>query len=251
MKKKGRLVWIFILGLVLLGGLVYLNRAYANIFEYGNKYSLILNSFPREYLVEGGRGQKEMLYVALGDSLTYGVGADTLPETYPYQIAQKNLTNYQSVRVNNLAMPGAVIEDVVNLQLPQLEGKNPQLFSLMIGTNDVHQFTSLEVFRNRLVKTIRVLKRNQIPILVINIPYLGSEEVLKPPYNLWMDQRIRSFNQVIKEVSQKEGVKYIDLYSLTKNRFLKNSDLYSKDQFHPSGKGYLLWGEIINANTSN
>lgn len=238
---------ILIILLVLV--IFYLNRTYANIFSYQDKHDLISAKLIRQYTLENGQGQQNLKYVALGDSLTYGLGATDYKNTYPYILGQKFLKNYQKVEVVNLAVSGAVVRDVLNLQLPAAIKENPQVVTLMIGTNDTHGFYNKDHFKTTYQEIISELKtKTKAKIILINIPYLGTEELIKPPYNTYFDLRIKEFNQVIAQVSRDNNLKYIDLYSLTRDRFIKNSDLYSVDQFHPSDKGYMLWGQLITKN---
>jgi lysophospholipase L1-like esterase len=87
--------------------------------------------------------------------------------------------------------------------------------------------------------------KTRAEITIINIPYIGSDQILLPPWNTILDWRMRRFNQIIAKTAKTENVKLIDLYTPTKEKFVKNSDLYSEDQFHPSDKGYRLWADII------
>ncbi len=76
--------------------------------------------------------------------------------------------------------------------------------------------------------------KTRAEITVINIPYIGSEQILLPPWNTLLDWRMQQFNKIIQEVAKKRSIKVIDLYTATKNQFIKSSDLYSVDQFHPA-----------------
>jgi lysophospholipase L1-like esterase len=83
----------------------------------------------------------------------------------------------------------------------------------------------------------------------MNIPYLGDNSVVFPPYPLILDLRIKQFNQIITSLVKKYPFNYIDLYDQTKLASREKS-YYSADGFHPSDKGYMTWGNIINANLS-
>ena len=80
------------------------------------------------------------LWVALGDSVTQGIGASGPTQSYP-ALVLKHLreTSGQPWRLINLSMSGARFEDVVRHQLPTMiqAGLEPQAVSAVIGSNDV------------------------------------------------------------------------------------------------------------------
>lgn len=241
---------LIILGIVVLIVGIYLNRAYAHIFDYDNSRGLLISDIQREYKLEGGQGKDDLKYVVLGDSLSYGFGVADYKGTFPYIVASNLLKNHKQVTVINLAVSGAVLEDLMEMQLPKALEENPGLVSIMIGTNDVHDFVDRQEFKNNLGFVIDQIKeKTKAKILVINIPYLGTRSLILPPYDRIMDERIRSFNKIITEVVKEKSVNFFDLYSVSKQPFLEYPEkYYSIDQFHPSEEGYKLWGELINAN---
>lgn len=239
---------IFIL--LLLSGLVfYLNRSYAHIYDYDKNRYLISTLMPRTYTLEEGKGQENIKYVALGDSLTFGLGASSYKSTFPFILANKLLKKYERVEVVNLAVSGALVDDLLENQLPQALEEKPGFVTIMVGTNDVHNFADKQEFGNSLEKIISNLRQlTTAKIISINIPYLGTNSLILPPYDKIMDFRIKEFNQIIKEIADREQVKHIDLYTLSKESFMADKSFYSTDQFHPSDKGYILWGDLIDAN---
>ncbi len=229
---------------------LYLNRSYAHIFDYDDSRNLLTLELKTEYSLTGGLGNKTLTYVALGDSLTYGLGAPGKESTFPYVIAKDLLRENKTVNVHNLAVSGAITDEVMETQLPQALELKPDVVSLMIGTNDVHDYIDKENFRNSLEEIIGHLqKETDAQILLINIPYLGTADLILPPHNLIMDERIKEFNEVIKEIAQGKNIELVDLYTKSYEPFKNNQKLYySIDNFHPSGEGYILWGDLINGN---
>lgn len=244
-KKK---VLILFAALVLVIA-VYLNRSYARIFEFDRVRDVVGTNIQRNYSLSGGSGTEDIKYVALGDSLTYGFGARDYRGTYPYIIAEKLLQDYKNVEVVNLGVSGTTTAELVGDQLPQAILEQPNIVTVMTGTNDVHDYVDQDIFRDYLLVIVKELKAINAKVVLINIPYLGTKDLILFPHNLIMDYRIREYNKVIKEVTDLEQVEYFDLYSQTKQSFLdKPEEYYSYDKFHPSDKGYVLWGNMINAN---
>ncbi len=248
MKFNLLIIFLFIL-------VIYLNRSYAYFYNYiGDKN--LPQSASREYEIGENplanpkipnKGFIKM--VSLGDSLTAGVGAKGSWNNYPVIIGQKLNKTGPIVELDNFADPGAASQNLLNFQLDLAISENPDLVTILIGINDMHNFVSLSKFQDNYQSIIDQLKaKTHAKVVLINIPMLGGKKILFFPYNLWFDYRTRQFNKVIKSLAEKNNLKYIDLYSLTKERFEKDESLYSEDNFHPSVKGYQLWGQVINAN---
>jgi len=229
---------------------LYLNRAYAYFYDYIGDKNLIRTA--SRNLEVGEKPNKSFFrYVSLGDSLTAGVGAISATSNYPYLVAKKINQSGPTVELYNYSDPGAKISDVLNFQLNLGILENPDLVTLLIGINDIHNTTDEEIFKKNYQKIISELKKQtHARIVLINIPYLGSDKILLFPYNLLFDLKTKSFNNSIKDLANLNQLEYIDLYTKTRSQLDSDPTLYSTDYFHPSDKGYILWGQIINANLS-
>lgn len=75
------------------------------------------------------------LWVALGDSMTIGIGASAPDRGWVGQV----LARHPGWRVVNLAVSGGRVRDVLDRQLPALEalGVVPALVTVLIGSNDI------------------------------------------------------------------------------------------------------------------
>lgn len=75
------------------------------------------------------------LWVALGDSMTQGIGAGAYDRGWVGQLAAR----MPGWRVVNLAITGGIVRDVLDRQLPALDslGAVPDLVTVMIGSNDM------------------------------------------------------------------------------------------------------------------
>ncbi|MGI9623762.1 MAG: SGNH/GDSL hydrolase family protein [Acidimicrobiales bacterium] len=84
--------------------------------------------------------QQGPLWVALGDSVTQGIGASAPDRSFPFQVLDDlRAKTGQPWRLINLSMSGARFADVERKQLPVLEAFNlaPTAVSAVIGSNDV------------------------------------------------------------------------------------------------------------------
>ncbi|GAB3446735.1 hypothetical protein GCM10027517_29440 [Phycicoccus ginsengisoli] len=82
------------------------------------------------------------LWVALGDSMTQGIGASAPDRGYVGQLRDHLAAAGRAHRLVNLSVTGARVQDLVTHQLPALErlvggGEVPDLVTVVIGSNDV------------------------------------------------------------------------------------------------------------------
>ncbi len=239
MKKR---ILILLLILVVAGAL-YLNRSYAHIYKYIDLSMLGSSNIESSYAL-GDISKKEITYVALGDSLTAGVGVNSYKDSYPYLVAKNISEEGEKVNLKPIAVPGAKTEDVL-LLVDSVIKLDPSVVTILIGVNDIHGNISKDEFqKNYELLLNRLTSETSANIYIINIPYIGTDQLIKQPYNYFFNKRTQNFNAVLKQLSEKFSSQYIDLYTST----LQNSNdpqYYASDYFHPSVLGYQVWAQII------
>jgi len=249
-KNSNFLIIGLILILVIVG--VYLNRAYAHIYNtlgaaelkpvdyentyYPNSMAYINNIAPIS----------NFIYSSLGDSLTAGVGVSDYSEAYPYLVAVKLEGAERKVVLKNHSIPGATTVDLVNSLLPAAINDNPDIVTLLIGVNDLHNRVSLNDFKNNYEQILsRLTTKTKAKIYIISIPFIGANTLMWPPYQFYFNYQTKRFNLAIQELARKYKVNYLDLYTPTLTLFKKPGNHYSPDLFHPSAAGYKIWADII------
>ena len=238
-----------VLTLILIVLTTYLNHVYAGFFDRIGEFDLrdpYLELTNGEVTV-GDTSKGETLYLVLGDSLSRGVGATSYKNTYPYLMMQRE----PSLRIVNKAQPGARLVHVFS-QIGDAETLSPSIITVLIGTNDVFNRTPIDEFSKEYDRMLSELDKKSAKTIVLTIPYLGSPDSVPFPFTILLDQAIKRYNSKIKEAVRKHPkVKMIDLYEKSAESFKRSRDLYSKDLFHPSDKGYILISDLLkNANLS-
>ena len=249
MKKKIITVCLFICIFLV----VYLFLAHYFIYKRIGDVSLKPSDIKGEYLINSKTvSEKKIVYTALGDSLTAGVGILKYEDSFPYQLAQNiSDSNTANVVLLDRAYPGAKTSDLIKNLLTTTINDNPDVITLLVGVNDIHNNVSKNEFAKNYAEILKQLKEGtKAKIFVINLPYLGADSLLLPPYNFYFNYQTKEYNKIIKKLAQENNVEYVDLYTSTQSMF-KDPVLYSPDLFHPSAKGYKLWSEIIYANFHN
>ena len=243
-KSVKRFIYFFVTPLVLIGAYLY----FANGFIYyrigaGNLASPIIK---KVYIMNENSTYSNIVYVALGDSLTTGAGVNSHNETFPYKIAEHLAGSGNKITLKNFSYPGAKTQDLINDLLDKAIESQPDVITLLIGVNDIHNHISLNQFQTNYKYILdRLTKETTAKIYVINIPLIGSNTAILPPLDMYFNSQTEKFNSVVKELASEHSLQYIDLYSPTKNLLRKDGPHYSSDSFHPSADGYKWWADII------
>lgn len=237
-----------IIACTILGVGLYLNWAYGRVYKNIRAKNLANPTTHQTVVVpfSAAAFSKKITYVVLGDSLSAGVGATAEDKTFPYRLG-KILTEKQNAQVTvvNLGWPGATAEDVLNIQLPMVAQFKPDIITLAIGTNDMHNQVPAGLFQQTMTVLAAKLASTTKHLNIVNIPYLGSSAVVLPPYRLYFDWQTKRYNSLINNALADRQVNLIDIYSLTHTKAFSDPGYYSADGFHPSDAGYDYWSQAI------
>ncbi len=189
----------------------------------------------------------KLTYVAIGDSLTAGVGVDTYQNSYPYHIAEKIAGTGANVHLIPLAIPGVRSEYVLSHFVEPVIAKNPDIITLLIGVNDIHGKVPLAEFETQYAQILESLtQKTHAQVYAINLPYIGTPDLISVPFRLYFNWRTQQYNDVIQKLATQYHVTYIDLYAVHQPYALDNT-YYATDLFHPNAVGYSLWSKSIYA----
>lgn len=204
---------------------------------------------------------KPYLIVALGDSLTKGVG-DKEGKGYVGYLKDKLETDKQKVAVQNLGISGLESGELVkSVQSSGIQAliKEAKLITISIGGNDLtHSVGNVQTVLqtgkideakirqataaytqnlNEILKVVRALNP-EAPVLVVGL-YNPFEGVLDDKGKL--DQLITESNaNVVQLVQSYPNVKVVPTFDI----FQWNNDRYlSLDHFHPNESGYERMAE--------
>lgn len=223
---------------------LYLIFAYNYFFFRMHSSKLDWPDNRHTYYFNGSDGSNKV-YAALGDSLTYGFGADNYQDSYTYQLADNMAKDGQGVTLKDFSYPGYKVRDVLETLEPAIAYK-PSVVTLFVGVNDTNGLAQTRDFAATYDRILsRLISGTKAKIYVISVPYLGAKSILLPPFNYYFDAQTRARNDTIRKLAEKYQVNYIDLYGQTVDLFKKDGAHYSKDRYHPSTEGYKIWAGII------
>lgn len=203
-------------------------------------------------------------YLALGDSLTRGVGDEEKKNGYTKRLAEKIEQNTEVIKVelDNRGKRGRRSDQLLKLIEKghyDKEIQNAELITMTIGGNDIMKIVKKELFDlkrkqfdkelikfrenyNNIMKEIRMINP-EVPIILIGLynPFsMVSDEVNE------FESIITEWNQTIEEISNiYENACFVNVQDL----FDTNANLvYHTDFFHPNGNGYTIMTERIISN---
>ncbi|MGE7988031.1 GDSL-type esterase/lipase family protein [Lysinibacillus fusiformis] len=204
---------------------------------------------------------KQLHYLALGDSLTDGVGDEYSKDGYVGRLADSLHTwpSISEVDVDNRGKRGRRSDQLLKLVKKghyDEELQQAQLISLTMGGNDVMKVVKQDLFnlkRDAFDKELRTYKQRYskivegiraknptVPILLIG--FYNPFSIVTNEANEF-DTIITEWNNVIEEVaSEDSNACYVSVEDL----FDSNEELvYHTDFFHPNAKGYEKMTERI------
>jgi lysophospholipase L1-like esterase len=163
------------------------------------------------------------LWVALGDSMTVGIGAGAYDRGWVGQLAGR----MPGWRVVNLAISGGRVRDVVERQLPALEelGVAPDLVTVLVGSNDIMNPRHRPLMAE---DNAALLERLPVGTVVGNQPGTFAAAL---EFNRQIDDAVRDRGLVLAELRN------------PRTRHWKGK--LAADHFHPNERGYAGMAEIF------
>lgn len=177
--------------------------------------------------------QGEIVLVVLGDSAAQSIGA-TLPENGFINLLTTKMSEKtgKSVLVKNISVAGAGVAQVINNQIPQLEGVEGRYYILSVGANDTIRNTPVE----DIVKQFKILT----PLLP------AGTFIAEIPAYRWgiADDKVLEINAELATMADANSLRIVPLHAPTL-LYSKEGAYYDFDFFHPNNKGHELWAQTF------
>jgi lysophospholipase L1-like esterase len=170
------------------------------------------------------------LWVALGDSMTQGIGASAPDRGWVGQLAAAPPPRLRDVAVLNLAFNGARVQDVLDRQLPALEevrslGHEVEVVTLLIGNNDLMS----PRWSRRLPASIAEL---------LDVVPRGTVVATQPG----LQRSAAAFNRVV-DAKARTGEIVVADFRVPHMRDWRGR--LAEDRFHPNDRGYAGMADVI------
>lgn len=185
-----------------------------------------------------------MRYVALGDSYTIGTSVAEA-ERWPNQLAERV---GKLDLVGNPAVNGYTSADLIDEELPLLDGLQPELVTVLIGVNDVVQGVSDLQYAGNVAIILEEL-RTRLPaerILCVATP----DYTLTPQGAGFGDPAQQSdaivrVNAILREACEARGMPFVPEIFEISQMVRDDPSMVASDGLHPSGAQYRMWVDAI------
>jgi lysophospholipase L1-like esterase len=193
----------------------------------------------------GPEDGEPLTLVVLGDSSVAGVGADAAEDTLTYGVA-KALSDQYRVSLHALGVSGSRLANVVGEQLPQVDGLDPDILLVCVGTNDVTHGTTLREARRQLRLLVAGLAEvaPAAKVIVSGLPPAETATAFHRPLRDLLGLRALLFTRLYRAELAPYDISVFDIAKLTKSAFHGKREMFSADLFHPSSAGYAFLATI-------
>lgn len=177
------------------------------------------------------------VFVALGDSITVGIG-DPVPEGGWRGWAALLAATLDQPDLRNLATLGALAADVEHRQLPVAVAARPDVASVVVGLNDTLRGdfdpgrTGASVDR-----TVAALRAAGAEVLTARLPDPGQMFGLPGALARPLARRMRAVNAEMDQVALRYRTVHLDA---ARDRAIYERRYWSVDRLHPNERGHRL-----------
>ncbi|MGW1715872.1 SGNH/GDSL hydrolase family protein [Streptomyces sp. NPDC002156] len=179
---------------------------------------------------------RPLRFVALGDSLTEGVGDPVDDGWRGWAALLARGFGDTPIEFTNLAVSGAQTRDVLEKQTPAGLDLEPDVVSVVIGVNDTLRRTfDIHAVAARLDEVYAAFTERGALLLTACLPdpgaMLGLPGVLANP----LARRQRAVNTVVHALSERYGAVHLHA---AEGEWLSGREMWSADRLHPGEQGH-------------
>ncbi|MEW2302952.1 SGNH/GDSL hydrolase family protein [Streptomyces sp. NPDC006655] len=175
-------------------------------------------------------------FVALGDSLTEGVGDPAGDGWRGWAALLAGGLAAQDVDFTNLAVSGAQTRDVLERQTPAALELRPDIVAVVIGVNDTLRCTfDIHAVAERLDKVYAAFTASGATLLTACLPDPGSMLGLPGALARPLARRQRAVNTVVHALSERYGAVHLHA---AEGAWLTDRAMWSADRLHPGERGH-------------
>lgn len=182
-------------------------------------------------------------YLALGDSLTQGVGApDEQTGAFPALLSERWRADGCDVELRNVGVSGYTAGQVVTDQLPAIETFKPTLITFQAGANDIANGVPIDEYRENIATILDSATASGARVIV-----LAQNEWFRSPegqnYGSDLAAQRTAFDAALIEEATARGVEFVDLRQLYQEQ--AHAGLWVDDGIHPTLEAYDAWSAEI------
>ncbi|GAA2517507.1 SGNH/GDSL hydrolase family protein [Streptomyces longisporus] len=177
-----------------------------------------------------------MRFVALGDSLTEGVGDPVSDGWRGWAALLAGGLAEEPVEFTNLAVSGAQTREVLEQQTPAGLALQPDVVSVVIGVNDTLRCTfDIHAVAERLDEVYAAFTEQGATLLTACLPDPGSMLGLPGSLARPLARRQRAVNRVVHALSDRYGAVHLHA---AEEAWITDRAMWSADRLHPGEQGH-------------
>lgn len=179
---------------------------------------------------------RPLRFVALGDSLTEGVGDPVGDGWRGWAALLAGGLADEPVDFTNLAVSGSQTRDVLERQLPAALALRPDLASVVVGVNDTLRCTfDIHAVAARLDTVYAAFAEQGAVLLTACLPDPGAMLGLPGALARPLARRQRAVNAVVHALSDRYGAVHLHA---SEDAWLTDRAMWSADRLHPGERGH-------------
>ncbi len=188
--------------------------------------------------VEGGADPVtgEVRYLALGDSISQGVGSDDIEKAaFPTRLSERWRAKGCKVDLKNLGQSGFTTNDIIATELPELAPYKPTFISLQVGANDIATNVPIETYRTNLKTILDAAKKSGARVIALSMNDWPRSPT-GPDYGTGLGDKRIAYDAVLIEETKAKGAEFIDLRLLYQQA--ADQKQWAPDGLHPTVAAY-------------
>jgi acyl-CoA thioesterase I len=180
-------------------------------------------------------------YLAMGDSLTQGVGApDEQTGAFPALLAQKWRSQGCEVELQNVGVSGYTAGQVLSEQVPAIGDFKPTVITFQSGGNDIVNGVTTDDYRNDVSRVLDAAKGSGARVVVFaQNEWFRSPEGLNYGTEAELSAKRDALDAILIEEAKAHGAQFVDLRPLYKQQ--ADQRQWVEDGIHPTPAAYEAW----------
>jgi acyl-CoA thioesterase-1 len=181
--------------------------------------------------MDGGCGIMGLNHLYVGDSITSGTGATTYDLSYVMRTRTQLMKNGKPHISVNSGIGGRTSSELISMYKSRGGKCDPDLVTIMVGTNDCGQAVSTTTFKTNLGLLIDEINKNKVvgqcKIVLLTIPYRST------PYD------VTPYNTMINQLGSERNI------PVCNTNLAFGADSYLTDGVHPNDNGHSQIANIL------